>query len=65
MELLIADLKNNPVYWENRNLESYLEAIADWTEDMEGYYQNTNQPIPNNINWKVFADILIAASMYE
>jgi hypothetical protein len=65
VELLIIDLKTNPEDRKNRSLESYLEAIQSWTEDMEGYYENTNQPIPNNINWKVFADILIAAKMYE
>lgn len=65
IELLIDDLKNNPEDWENNNLETFLEAMANWIEDMEGYYQNTNQPIPNNINWKVFADILMAAKMYE
>ena len=65
MQLLINDLKTNSHEWENESLESFLEAIMHWTEDMEGYYQNTNQPIPNNINWKVFADILIAAKMYE
>jgi hypothetical protein len=32
---------------------------------MEGYYQNNKMPIPENINWKVFANILVAAKMYE
>ena len=44
---------------------NHLEAIESWTDDMEGYYENTNQPIPQNINWKIFADILMAATMYE
>lgn len=65
LELLIGDLKNNRQEWENINLESYLEAVAGWTEDMEGYYQNINQPLPDNINWKIFADILMAAKIYE
>jgi hypothetical protein len=42
-----------------------LEGIAIWTEDMDGYYHNNNKPIPENIEWKVFANILIAAKMYE
>jgi hypothetical protein len=65
MELLIADLKRNPDYWENNDLESYLQAMANWTEDMEGYYRNTNQPIPKNVDWKVFANILVAATIYD
>ena len=65
LELLVQDLRSNPGEWENKSLESYLEAAASWTEDMEGYYKNNNLPIPQNVNWKVFANILIAAKMYE
>jgi hypothetical protein len=65
LELLIQDLRNNPDEWENKSLESYLEAASSWTKDMHGYYQNNNLPIPQNVNWKVFANILIAAKMYE
>jgi len=62
---LAKDLKDNPDEWENKDLSSYLEAIASWIEDMDGYYENTNHPLPNNTNWKVFADILMAAKVYE
>jgi len=62
---LIVDLKTNPNNWENRNLGDYLEALQSWTEDMEGYYINTNLPVPENVSWKIFADILMAATMYE
>jgi len=65
VEDLILDLKANPNKWENRNLDDYLEALRNWTEDMEGYYINNNLPVPKNVSWKIFADILIAATMYE
>lgn len=65
VELLISNLKSNPEEWTNKTLPEYLESISSWTEDMEGYYQNNDMPIPENINWKVFANILIAAKMYE
>ncbi|HEY6900043.1 MAG TPA: hypothetical protein VI233_05345 [Puia sp.] len=65
VRLLAKDLMDNEKEWENNNLHSYLESIADWTEDMEGYYQNTGQSLPSDIPWKIFADILIAAKMYE
>jgi hypothetical protein len=32
---------------------------------MEGYYINKNIPIPENVSWKTFADILMGATMYE
>ncbi len=65
VELLVSDLNTNPSEWANKNLSEYLEGIASWTEDMDGYYQNNNVPIPEHINWKVFANILVAAKMYE
>lgn len=65
LESHLDDLKNHPNDWENKTLPDYLEAIINWTEDMEGYYINNHLPIPNNVNWKVFADILIAAKIYE
>jgi len=65
LELLVQDLRINPDGWENKSLESYLEAAASWTQDMEGYYQNNNLSMPQNVNWKFFANILIAAKMYE
>jgi hypothetical protein len=63
--LLVSNLKNNPGEWENKTLPDYLESMASWTEDMDGYYQNMGLPMPENINWKVFANILVAAKMYE
>lgn len=65
VQLLISNLKDNPKEWTNGTLSEYLEGIASWTEDMEGYYQNNNIPIPEKVNWRVFADILMAAKMYE
>lgn len=63
--MLIKDLAHNPNEWENKNLNDYLDAILSWTEDMDGYYINHNIPIPKNVNWKVFSNMLIAAKIYE
>jgi len=65
IHFLLEDLKNNSEDWENKTLPEYLETIASWTDDMEGYYINNDLPIPENVDWKVFADILLAAKMYE
>lgn len=65
IELLVESLRKNPNEWGNSNLPDYLEAVANWTDDMEGYYKNNNVPLPENINWKVFATILTAARIYE
>lgn len=62
---LVKDLKENSEQWENKDLYSYLNGMVSWIEDMDGYYENTNQPLPNNVTWKVFSDILMAARTYE
>lgn len=53
---------------ENNTVESYLDAMASWIEDMDGYYENmgiANEVNLNAVNWRVFADVLIAATKYE
>lgn len=59
------DLKNYPEKWQNKDLSSFLETMQAWIEDMDGFYENTNQHIPDNVSWEVFKDILCAASIYE
>lgn len=62
---LQSDLKHNPDSWTNKDLSSYLEALAAWTEDMDGYYSNHKKPIPSNVPWGVLTDILVGAKHYE
>ena len=63
--LLIIDFKENQDEWENRTLESYLEGIQSWIEDMDGYFENNNIQKPENVNWNFLANILYAAKIYE
>lgn len=65
ISLLVNDFKNNQDEWENRTVEGYLEGIQSWIEDMEGYFENNNSPVPQNINWNFFANVLYAAKIYE
>ncbi|MET4076588.1 hypothetical protein [Hymenobacter sp. UYCo722] len=65
LEVLRKDLREGGTQWENGTLADYLEAIQAWTADMDGYYANTGQPTPENVQWQVFADILRAARVYE
>ncbi len=59
------DLRRCPDQWENPTLDRYLEAMAAWVEDMDGYYLNRGEAVPQQPTWKVLADILMAAKMYE
>ena len=62
---MLEDFQSSPSSWENRTLGDYLDGIKSWTEDMDGYYSNVSLPTPKNVDWRVFATILIAATMYE
>ncbi|WP_047450795.1 hypothetical protein [Alistipes sp. ZOR0009] len=66
LEKFREDLKQNPENWENKDLNDFLEAMSRYTEDIQGYYDNTNQDIDSEKpSWKLFADILKGASLYE
>lgn len=66
IENLRTDFIQNKQQWVNKTIEDYLEALSRYTEDIDGYYKNTNEDIDiEEIEWKVFADILKGSSMYE
>ena len=60
-----TDYRENSGSWENKDLSSFLEALAAWAEDMERYYLNRGESVPNTPEWRTFASLLIAAKMYE
>jgi hypothetical protein len=62
---LSEDFKKNPTSWENRTIDSYLEALSGWLEDMNGVYKNMNQPTPTTPEWRTIARMLRAASIYS
>lgn len=62
---LSEEFRANPNSWDNNNLESFLDAMAAWIEDMDGYYLNHKQPVPTTPEWKTLALILAAARYYE
>jgi hypothetical protein len=51
--------------WENCDLSSYLEALAAWVADMDGYYKNRGEAVPQQPTWKTLAQVLLAARVYE
>ncbi len=62
---LVADLRKNRDEWTNADLSAYLEALAAWVEDMDGYFQNRAEPVPEQPTWKTLAQLLYAAKVYE
>ena len=65
LEKLLEDFRKEK-NWENNNLESFIEGMLSWVEDADGSYKNINQmEVLSNPSWRLFADILIASTMYE
>ena len=66
LKLFHQDFLTNENEWENSNLERFLEAMISYSKDIQGYYNNTHQNVnANTASWKVFADILKGAKVYE
>lgn len=65
VENLRQDLLANPDKWENANLDTFLNALAAWVSDSEGYFQNSKKQIPEATTWQTVALILLAARSYE
>jgi hypothetical protein len=51
--------------WENQDLAAFLEALAAWIDDADGWYSNAGQELPANGDWRFFARALRAATVYE
>lgn len=52
--------------WQNKDIYTFLQAMAAWLDDCEGFYRNTGQPVDARLpSWQLFADAFSAASVYE
>lgn len=60
MDFFIKDMKTV----KEKGLHDYLNSINSWIGDMEGYYINTKQQIPD-IDWNILATILYVGKIYE
>ena len=65
INILFNDINENPEEWEDKSVNSYLESMQSWVENMEGYYNNTKQEIPQDINWNFIATLLYVGKIYE
>ncbi|MFL5244352.1 MAG: hypothetical protein ACJ8FY_19810 [Gemmataceae bacterium] len=62
---LTQSLHDHPEEWQNQDLPSYLEALAAWVDDMEGYYKSQGATLPLQPSWRTLAEIMLAARVYE
>ena len=62
---LSADVRANPEEWENASVERYLESMAAWLEDMDGYFSGKGEEPPREPTWRLVGQVLLAAKYYE
>lgn len=62
---MIKDKENNSEEWKNKSITEYLEGMASWVEEMDGYYNNMKLQMPRDIDWKFIATLLYVGKIYE
>jgi len=65
LEMLANDRRSSAEEWKNKSIEDYLLSIQSWIEDMDGYYENNNLEVPQNIDWNFIANIFYVGKIYE
>ena len=63
LQLLLEDFRENINEWENVTLADYLEALAAWLHDSDGFYQKRGEKL--RPSWKMMGEIFLAAKYYE
>ena len=66
IELLVEDYKARHDEWSNNNLESFLDGLSGFVRDMDGYYKNIGESVDTEVvSWRIVAEMLLAATVYE
>jgi len=66
LRLLMVDLHRHGQKWANTSLAEYLGGFQGFTQDMDGYYKNRGEDVDlSQPSWRVLADLLLAARVYE
>lgn len=66
LQHLQKNIRNNEFQLENNTTIGFLEAMERYTGDIQRYYDNTQLPLNADApSWRVFADIITGATVYE
>jgi hypothetical protein len=61
LRALHEDHRKSRSVWPNDDLAAFLEALAGWGQDMDGFYEDADAVSP----WRNAAEALLAARFYE
>lgn len=59
------DFVENPEDWENADIPSFLEAMAAWVIDCDGFFRRNGESPPSDDVWATIAKVVAAARVYE
>lgn len=65
IEKLAYDFLDNQESWENRDIFSFLDALSAWLGSVEQLYINTGRELSRQATWSFFAEMMLAAKIYE
>ncbi len=62
----VSSYYDDQTSWDNKDMPGFLSGLEGFARDMEGYYRNSKIEIDfKSPSWRVFADMLLAARVYE
>ena len=62
---LVEDLRARPNQVGNDTTVSYLDGLYGWAHGMDGYFLGRGEPPPTAPSWRLFAQMITAALVYE
>ncbi len=62
---LLLWLESSPESVPNSTLAEFLSGASGWVEDLDGYFLNRGEPVPDQPTWALVAAIFAAAAIYE
>ena len=60
-----VDMRDRPEAYENVTLDRFLEALSAFTADLDGVYLNRGEIVPEQPTWRLLAEVLLGAGIYE
>jgi hypothetical protein len=65
IDQLADSFVEQPEVWENDTLERFLRAWVAWLGDIDGFFINRGEAVPDEPSWQLIAQMLLAARVYE
>lgn len=62
---LVQEISAQQQKVENVSTEDFLEALAAWIADMDGYFANQGAESPGEATWQLMAMAITAGLVYE